>query len=231
MKSYFQFLLRNKLYSFVEVVGLSVALGFVILLMSYAGTEFSVGNRQPKAKEIYAIGMGNCTGMTVGTGEEFFPSVPEIKAWTRIGTYGDADIMVGEDDYSVKAVALDTNFRQFFDYRITGCDENRILAGETDALVSESFARKAFGGENPVGKTFKLKEKTYVVTGTIEDFGPYDEFKHYDIFLSMKVLEGMLRRKDNFGTVQTFVTLADGAVPDGEGISRRAVRAGRSYVC
>jgi putative ABC transport system permease protein len=214
MKSYFQFLLRNKLYSFVEVVGLSVALGFVILLMSYAGTEFSVGNRQPKAKEIYAIGMGNCVGMTLGTAEEFFPSIPEIKTWTRVGAYGDADIMVGEDYYSVKAVALDTNFCQLFDYRITGCDENRILAGESDALVSESFARKAFGGDDPVGKTFSMSGKTYTVTGTIEDFGPYDEFKHYDIFLSMKMMSGIYQRMDNFGMVHTFLTLADGADPD-----------------
>ena len=214
MKSYFKFLLRNKLYSIVEVLGLSVALGFVILLMFYAKTEFSVGTRQPRAREIYAIGMGASTGMTLGTGEEFFPSIPEIKSWTRVAAYGSANIMAGEDYYSVKAVALDTNFRQLFDYRITGCDGNRILAGETDALVSESFARKAFGGDTPVGKTFSLSGQTYVITGTIEDFGPYDEFNHYDIFLSMKVMEGIFQRMDNFGMVQTFLTLADGADPD-----------------
>ena len=59
MKSYFKFLLKNKLYSIVELVGLSVALGFVILLMTYATTEFSVGDHQPKSREIYAIGMGS----------------------------------------------------------------------------------------------------------------------------------------------------------------------------
>jgi putative ABC transport system permease protein len=214
MKSYFKFLLKNKLYSFVEILGLSVALGFVILLMTYAGTEFSVGGRQPKAKEIYAIGMGNCVGMTLGTAEEFFPSIPEIKSWTRLGPYGDADIMVGQDYYSVKAVAIDTNFLQLFDYRITGCDGNRLLSGETDALVSESFARKAFGTDSPVGKTFSLSGKTYVINGTIEDFGPYDEFKHYDIFLSMKMMSGRYQRMDNFGMVHTFLTLADGADPD-----------------
>ncbi len=214
MKSYFKFLTENKLYTFVEILGLSISLGFVILLMSYARTEFSVGSRQPKSREIYALGMGSATGMTLGTGEEFFPGIPEIKSWTRVAAYGDADITAGEDYYAVKAVALDTNFRQLFDYRITGCDGNRILAGETDALVSESFARKAFGGTDPVGKTFVLSGKTYVVTGTIEDFGPYDEFSHFDIFLSMKTMEGILQRMDNFGMVQTFVTLADGAAPD-----------------
>ncbi len=214
MKSYFKFLLRNRLYTFVEILGLSVALGFVVLLTSYARTEFAVGSRQSNAADIYAIGMGNCTGMTLGTGEEFFPSLPEVKTWTRVAVYGDADIMVGEDYYAVKAAALDTNFRKLFNYRITGCDADRILPGPNDALLSESFARKVFGGADPVGRTFTLSGTQYTVTGTIEDFGPYDEFSPYDIFLSMKVLEAMVQRMDQFGSVQTFVTLESGADPD-----------------
>lgn len=214
MKSYFKFLLRNRLYTVVEILGLSVALGFVVLLAAYARTEFSVGSSQNNARNIYAIGMGSCTGMTLGTGEEFFPGIPEIKSWTRVATYGDADIMVGEDYYEVKAAALDTNFSRLFDYRITGCDADRILPGERDALLSESFARRLFGVADPVGRTFTLSGNQYTVTGTIEDFGPYDEFVHRDIFLSIKVMEGKLQRMDNFGTVQTFVTLAPDADPD-----------------
>ena len=214
MKTFFKFLQRNKLYSAVEALGLSVALGFVILLMFYARTEFSVGARQPEAKNIYAIGMGESAGMTLGTGEEFFPSIPEIKSWTRVSAYGDADITVGEEYYAVKAAAIDTNFLDFFDYRITGCDLGRIVPGAQDALVSESFARKAFGGDDPVGKTFFLQGTQYTVSGTIEDFGAYDEFAHYDIFLNMSIMEGMLQRMDNFGMVQTFLTLQDGVSPD-----------------
>ncbi len=214
MRTYFKFLQRNKLYTIVEVIGLSAALGFVILLMTYARTEFSVGARQPNSKEIYAIGAGAHTGMTLGTAEEFFHSVPEIKSWTRVSHYGAADIMVGEEYYSAKAATLDTNFLKLFDYRVTGCDRDRILAGPGDALLSESFARRVFGVEDPVGKTFKWRDRQYTVTGTIEDFGPYDEFAYYDIFVNTKILDNMLQRMDNFGTVQTFVTLSDGADPD-----------------
>ena len=167
MKSYFKFLVRNKLYSAVEILGLSVALCFVVLLAAYARTEFGVGTRQKDAKNIYAIGMGDCTGMTLGTGEEFFPGIPEIKTWTRVAPYGDADIMAGEDYYAVAVAALDTNFLSLFDYRITGCERNRILAGADEALVSESFARKAFGADDPVGKTFTLSGTRYTVSGTI----------------------------------------------------------------
>lgn len=69
--TYLRFLSRNKLYTFIEVFGLSVALGFVILLASYARTEFSVGAKQPLSRQLYVIGAGNSFGMTLGTSEEF----------------------------------------------------------------------------------------------------------------------------------------------------------------
>lgn len=48
----------------------------------------------------------------------------------------------------------------------------------------------------------------------IQNFGPYDELQYYDIFLSIRQLDGMVQRMDNFGMVNTFVTLQDGASPD-----------------
>ena len=138
--TYLRFLSRNKLYTFIEVFGLSVALGFVILLASYARTEFSVGAKQPLSRQLYVIGAGNSFGMTLGTSEEFFPSVPEIKAWTRISYGGTADVMVGDDYYQAAEISVDTNFFKFFDYRLTGCPKDNVLENEDEVILSESFA-------------------------------------------------------------------------------------------
>lgn len=214
MNTYFKFLSRNKLYTAIEAFGLSLALGFTILLASYARTEFSVGARQPLSKQLYAIGTEDMIGMTLGTGDEFFPSMPEITSWTRVAVYGDADVTVDGEYYQVEADALDTNFLKLFDYRITGCDRNRILTAEDDVIVSEAFAKKAFGGDDPIGRTVVFNKKNLTVTGVLQDFGPYDAFSHCDIFLNMKMMEGIVMKMDQFGAVQTFVMLADGADPD-----------------
>ena len=55
MNTYLKFLSKNKLYTAIEAFGLSLALGFIILLASYARTEFSGGARQPLSKQLYAI--------------------------------------------------------------------------------------------------------------------------------------------------------------------------------
>ena len=208
--TYLRFLSRNKLYTFIEVFGLSVALGFVILLASYARTEFSVGAKQPLSRQLYVIGAGNSFGMTLGTSEEFFPSVPEIKAWTRISYGGTADVMVGDDYYQAAEISVDTNFFKFFDYRLTGCPKDNVLENEDEVILSESFAKKVFGNEDPIGRTLSAGKDQWTVVGVVEDFGPTDVFKQYDLFTSIKRAQKRFAWMDNFGNTIPIVRLDEG---------------------
>jgi len=212
--TYLRFLSRNKLYTFIEVFGLSVALGFVILLASYAKTEFSVGAKQPLSRQLYVIGAGNSFGMTLGTSEEFFPSVPEIKAWTRISYGGTADVMVGDDYYQAAEISVDTNFFKFFDYRLTGCPKDNVLENEDEVILSESFAKKVFGNEDPIGRTLSVDKSKWTVVGVVEDFGPVDVFKHYDLFTSIKRAQKRVAWMDNFGSTIPIVRLDEGTDVD-----------------
>ena len=208
--TYLKFLSRNKLYTFIEVFGLSVALGFVILLASYAKTEFSVGAKQPLSRQLYVIGDGNSFGMTLGTSEEFFPSVPEIKAWTRISYGGTADVMVGDDYYQAAEISVDTNFFKFFDYRLTGCPKDNVLENEDEVILSESFAKKVFGNEDPIGRTLSVDKSKWTVVGVVEDFGPVDVFNHCDMFTSIKRAQRRFAWMDNFGNTIPIVRLDEG---------------------
>lgn len=187
-----------------------MALGFVILLASYAKTEFSVGAKQPLSRQLYVIGAGNSFGMTLGTSEEFFPSVPEIKAWTRISYGGTADVMVGDDYYQAAEISVDTNFFKFFDYRLTGCPKDNVLENEDEVILSESFAKKVFGNEDPIGRTLSVDKSKWTVVGVVEDFGPVDVFKHCDMFTSIKRAQRRFAWMDNFGNTIPIVRLDEG---------------------
>lgn len=208
--TYLKFLSRNKLYTFIEVFGLSVALGFVILLASYARTEFSVGAKQPLSKYLYVVGAGDSFGMTLGTSDEFFPSIPEIKSWTKICDGGDVDIMVGDDYYKAAAASIDTNFFNLFDYRLAGCPKDRVLENEDEVILSESFAKKVFGNEDPIGRTLSAGKDQWTVVGVVEDFGPTDVFKQYDLFTSIKRAQKRFAWMDNFGNTIPIVRLDEG---------------------
>ncbi|MCE2615663.1 MAG: FtsX-like permease family protein [Phocaeicola sp.] len=210
MKTFFKFLLQNKLYTAIEAFGLSVALGFVLLLVSYSKTEFNVGNNLPNSNNIYACGTGDFIGMTLGTAPELFPSIPEIKEWTRIVNMGDADIMVGDNYYKVKNTAIDQNFFRFFGYQVSG----NALVGKDDVIISSSFARKAFKEEDPVGKTIRYNKSNLRVTAIAQDFGPEDLFEKVDIMFNADRMKDQMSWMDNFGPTAIFFTIAQGTSPE-----------------
>lgn len=220
MKSYFKFLSRNKVYTFIEAFGIAFALGFIILLLSYAKTEYSVGKNIRGADNIYVLGTGDMFGMTLDTPVEFFAEqsgeaerfhqFPEIGTWTRIVNGVEEDVTMGDDYFKVTSVFIDSTFFQLFDYGLTGCPRERVLTNEDEVIVSESFARKAFAGEEPVGKRLKVGDKFFTVCGVVEDFGRKDLFMHIDLFFSIKRAYNYYQRMDNFGNTLTFLTLRPG---------------------
>ena len=215
MKSYFTFLSRNKLYTAIQFFGLAIALGTVVLLTSYARTEFNIGNRQPLSRQLYALGYGDGLGMTVGTALEFFPSIPEIKEWTRLTSTNETDVTIDNNYYQAQCMAVDSNFFQLIDYPLIGCDRNKVLTGTDEVIISEAFARKVFGNENPIGRTVKYLNQTPLqVIGILPSFSPTELLKPIDLLLPFKLQEKDYAYMDTFGSTQIFVTLAEGTTPD-----------------
>ena len=56
MKTYLKFLSRNKLYTAIEFIGLSVALAFVIISFCYVVQQYAVTRENPDRERIYAVG-------------------------------------------------------------------------------------------------------------------------------------------------------------------------------
>lgn len=216
MKTYLVFLSRNKIYTTIQFVGLAVAFGFIILLGAYAKTEYSVGKTDSLAKEVYAIGSGGMAGMTYGTGPEFLPSLPEVKEWTRAVNDYSMDVVVDDDYYEANIMAIDTNFFHFFHYapRLAISSQTELQSRQ-GVILSESFARKVFGNEDPMGRTVTLQNReTLTVQGVMKDWGAEDLWKPVDLLIPLELLKNDFQWMDNFGMVQTYVKLNEGTSPE-----------------
>ncbi len=228
MKSYFTFLSRNKLYTAIQFFGLAIALGVVLLLTLYAKTEFNIGNRQPYSHQLYAIGYGDGIGMTVGTAPELFPSIPEIKEWTRLINNELTDLTIDNNYYQVNSLAVDSNFFRLMDYPLIGCERDKVLNGTNEAIISEPFARKVFGNEDPIGRTIMYLNQTPLrVVGILPTFDPTELLKPVDLLVPIRLVEKTYSWMDNFGSTQTFVTLAERATPGT--VSRKLLDSYKSY--
>ncbi|WP_165155598.1 FtsX-like permease family protein [Parabacteroides sp. ZJ-118] len=228
MKSYFTFLRRNKFYTAIQFFGMAIALGVVVLLTSYAETEFNIGNRPPYSRQLYAIGNGTSIGMTLGTAPELFPSIPEIKEWTRLVNNEKTDLTIGDHYYQTNCLAVDSNFFRLLGYPLIGDHRDKILIGTDEAVLSEPFARKVFGNEDPIGRTVMYKNRTPLrVVGILPAFDPTELLKPVDVVVPIKLEEKDLSWMDGFGSVHTFVTLAEGATP--ETVARKLLDSYKSY--
>ena len=78
IKSYVKFLSRNKVFTAINIFGLSVSLMFVILIMVYVGQGLSTDRFQKNADRIYVIGNENGIGFAWRIGERVAERYPEI---------------------------------------------------------------------------------------------------------------------------------------------------------
>ena len=137
-------------------------------------------------------------GKSSAGGRGYDPSIPEIKEWTRFSDYyTDKGAVVNDQYHHVQARAIDPNFLDMMGMKCRGCSAHRVLTDKHQALISESFAKRAFGNTNPIGQVVKCDTLQFKVVGIVDDFGREDLLESTDIFVSMKFKDADLRKLKN----------------------------------
>ncbi|MBO5107161.1 MAG: ABC transporter permease [Bacteroidales bacterium] len=199
MKSYLRFLSRNKLYTAIEVVGLSIALAFVIVLGSYVLEDLNCDKSIRNAEEVYVL--RNMNGMEEffvrhDMDEEMFSDIPGIKSMTQIifeeDNLGGQTFMaeyLGNEHYFTSLLAVEDNFFDFFSFPLDSGNPVRNQPGHNGAIISKLLAEKIFGNENPIGKIIGIpfasfdEKNEFVVEGVFKDF-PNTSLPVADVIIS-----------------------------------------------
>ena len=168
MKSFFNFLSRNKLYTAIEAAGLSVSLAFVIIIGCYAYEQYQVANEHPQRERVYVLGMPECYGLTYGFKESVVDRVPEIEAITQISFGSSCYVKFGDQEAVIASIlAVDGDFFDMFPYYgiVDGSADN--IGKGAFVMVSESFAN-THGITS--GQLLECAGKPYTVCGIFADF-------------------------------------------------------------
>ena len=172
IKSFLKFLSRNKGYTAIDVFGLSVSLMFVILIAVYVERELNIDKQQANYDRIVAIGNEEFLESGVPVSYWLEERYPEIeKVCPVITDQGKSkQIFYGDKKLTADLVYADSTFFGLFSFKILDGDRDRLLEDPYSAVVSESFARKVFGNDDPIGKSLRISDSTSVmVTGVMED--------------------------------------------------------------
>jgi putative ABC transport system permease protein len=123
----------------------------------------------------------------------FVEEIPEIESGSRIALWNDINITYEEDSYMEKKFLLaDSNFFEFFSFKLLQGDPHSVLSGPNKIVLTESAARKIFsysgeGDNTPIGKLVNLGtgEWPVTVTGIVKD-PPGNSHFHFNMILSME---------------------------------------------
>ena len=168
MKSYIKFLSRNKLYTVIEFVGLSVALAFVIISFCYVVQQYAVTRESPDRERIYTVGMEGSMTNSYGMKEVIDGQLPEVEAVTHFHFHEKQRIFVGEQLFNGGLLNCD---REFFDiFPVTFKEGHADLMTEAKVgFVSERLANLIEG--EVIGRQIKAGGDTLTIMGVVTDLG------------------------------------------------------------
>ena len=130
MNSYLKFLSRNKLYTAIEFIGLSVALAFVIISFCYVVQQYAVTRENLDRERIYAVGPDRMTN-SYGMKETIDGKLPKVEAVTHFHVHEKQRIIVGEQQLNGDLLNCD---RDFFDiFPVT------FKEGNADQMTESTF--------------------------------------------------------------------------------------------
>ena len=167
MKSYLKFLSRNKLYTAIEFIGLSVALAFVIISFCYVVQQYAITRENPDRERIYAVGLDGMTN-SYGMKKVVDGKLPEVEAVTHFHFHDKQRIFVGEQLLNGGLLNCD---REFFDiFPVTFKEGNADLMTEAKVgFVSERLANQI--EDEVVGRQIKVGGDTLTIVGIVTDLG------------------------------------------------------------
>ncbi len=207
LKSYFttafRYLLKNKSYSILNAIGLSVGLACFTLIGLWVRDELSFDKFHDKADRIYRVGAVFLDGT-----DKMFQAVtptPLRKALGEDLTEVEDAIIIDNNDAIVQRgdkqfmedllLMTDPSFLSVFSFELKSGDKQTALNNPYSIILSESMAIKYFGNEDPIGQALTIflqdpdgRGALYTVTGVIEDCPTNSHFK-YNALISFSTYE------------------------------------------
>ena len=227
MKTYFTFLERNKLFTFVNVAGLSISLMFVFLIADMVMRQLTVDKDLKDADRTYLFASEEYFGAHYVLGERLADRYPEIEDWcvsTNCAGIGDEYADVDGRKYDVKVLVARDNFFTFFGFPLLEGNPAQVLCDDYSVVISQSAANRIFGKDNVLGKTIRMNftdEHVYTVTGVMEDIGnsifpsetemvfPFETMKYINTAAAIENTD-----MQNFGGVNLFIHVPEGVDPN-----------------
>ena len=191
-------LLKNKVNTIINILGLTVGFSVSVLILIYVYHEVSFDNFHENGNRIYRMTLegsmadGKTLRAALTSGEiarEVLNKVPGVEHATRVYDWGENEVFIGDKRYTNDDIAwADTGFFRIFTFPVIAGNPSTALSEMYSIVLSESLAKKYFGGTDVMNETIKIGDQDYRVTGIMKDW-PANSHLAYEAIASFSSLE------------------------------------------
>src|SRR5690606_12890824 len=215
----------NKLFSAINILGLSMGLCIVFLLTLYIVQERSFDGMLPKKERIYRLLLHTNEHFDVATwatappvaGPTVAEEIPQVVSSARMLKHNfgrPASLKAGQHTFTEDLFYwVDPGFVDIFDLELLQGDPSSALARPNTVLLSQKAAQAYFKGEPPLGKTLLVDNGTELeVTGVYRDF-PSNSTMDAEVLASS--LGSWFEKNETWSNAsfETYLLLGEGASP------------------
>jgi putative ABC transport system permease protein len=238
IKNYFKTawrnLVKNKFYSAINIIGLTVGLTVGLLILLWINDELSFDKFHTKADHIYRVEAQMETGSKMQILNDVSAPV-SVNALKQIPGVESAVRMVSNEDYVLfshgnknlvprdnTVFYTDPSIFKVFDFKLLEGNINDPFPNPQAIIVTERTAKRFFGNADPIGKILKADNRdNYTIAGVVADF-PENSTIKFDMLFSIEIKKKQYDARGYWKTMgadwgdyfaSTYVLLRPGVTP------------------
>jgi putative ABC transport system permease protein len=224
--TFFRQVARNKVFTFLNLIGLSVGMAAFMLLLQFVIYENSFDEFHPNSDNIYRVRYdGFRNGQRMFASAAAVPAVgpamknnfPEVLEYSW--AFPESGVLTNDKNISYrerKVQVATPSFLTMFNWEMIAGDTSALSKPYT-AVITESTAKKYYGDEDPIGKTLQFGDDAKLeIRGVIRDV-PENSHLKFTVLISAETLhqqtEGASRTAWGWYDFNTYIVLKEGTDP------------------
>ncbi|MGS2738560.1 ABC transporter permease [Sinomicrobium sp. M5D2P17] len=237
IKNYFKIawrnLLKNKMYSGINIGGLAMGITACLLILQYVSYELSYDDFHTEKDRIFRVKQdrfddgklaSEWAAGAFAVGNSFHQAIPEIEDYVKVVETRDAVLNIDNAPLKTdKVFYAGSSFFKIFSYPLLTGNPEKALTAPFTAVISESTALKIFGHTAVTGQSIRINnDRNYKITGVFKDMPQNTQLKP-NILLSyssfIEIVKADSKGEDNPETwwvsdgCLTYLLLQKGADP------------------
>ncbi|MFN8345904.1 MAG: ABC transporter permease [Spirosomataceae bacterium] len=198
-------LMRNKLFSAINIIGLAISMSVGLLLIAFVLDLYSYDRFHKNGENIYRITniatfnreeSGKFASTSLKIGKLIREKVSGIEEVAIVRNEFSQDAKVGDHILPIKGFWAEPSLFRMFTFPMLEGNSETALKEPYSIVLTETAAAKLFGNRSALGEAIKFDTIDYQVTGVMKDV-PFFSHLHFEALVSLSTAE-QLNKNNHF---------------------------------